>query len=45
VTGIREKAKEVGGWINGGFMVMEPEVSLGHRQTALAGFMKVLRSL
>jgi len=26
VTGCREKAKEDGGWINGGFMVMEPEV-------------------
>ena len=26
VTGFREKAKEDGGWINGGFMVMEPEV-------------------
>ncbi len=25
VTGFREKAKEDGGWINGGFMVMEPE--------------------
>ena len=24
VTGFREKAKEDGGWINGGFMVMEP---------------------
>lgn len=26
VTGFREKAKEDGGWINGGFMVMEPDV-------------------
>ena len=26
VMGFREKAKEDGGWINGGFMVMEPEV-------------------
>ena len=26
VTGFREKAKEDGGWINGGFMVMNPEV-------------------
>ena len=26
VTGSREKAKEDGGWINGGFMVMEPAV-------------------
>jgi glucose-1-phosphate cytidylyltransferase len=26
VTGFREKAKEDGGWVNGGFMVMEPEV-------------------
>jgi len=26
VTGFREKAKEDGGWINGGFMVMEAEV-------------------
>ena len=26
VTGFREKASEDGGWINGGFMVMEPEV-------------------
>ena len=26
VTGFREKAKEDGGWINGGFMVVEPEV-------------------
>ena len=26
VVGFREKAKEDGGWINGGFMVMEPEV-------------------
>ena len=26
VTGFRENAKEDGGWINGGFMVMEPEV-------------------
>lgn len=26
VIGFREKAKEDGGWINGGFMVMEPEV-------------------
>ena len=26
VRGFREKAKEDGGWINGGFMVMEPEV-------------------
>ena len=26
VTGFREKAKEDGGWINGGFMVMEPEL-------------------
>ncbi len=25
VRGFREKAKEAGGWINGGFMVMEPE--------------------
>lgn len=25
VNGFREKAKEDGGWINGGFMVMEPE--------------------
>ncbi len=25
VTGFREKAREDGGWINGGFMVMEPE--------------------
>ena len=25
VSGFREKAKEDGGWINGGFMVMEPE--------------------
>ena len=25
VTGFREKAKEDGGWVNGGFMVMEPE--------------------
>ena len=24
--GFREKAREDGGWINGGFMVMEPEV-------------------
>lgn len=24
ITGFREKAKEDGGWINGGFMVMEP---------------------
>lgn len=26
ITGFREKAREDGGWINGGFMVMEPEV-------------------
>ena len=26
VSGFREKAREDGGWINGGFMVMEPEV-------------------
>ncbi len=26
VIGFREKAQEDGGWINGGFMVMEPEV-------------------
>lgn len=26
VTGFREKAKEDGGWINGGFMVFEPEI-------------------
>lgn len=26
VTGFREKAREDGGWINGGFMVMEPEM-------------------
>ena len=26
VNGFREKAQEDGGWINGGFMVMEPEV-------------------
>ena len=26
VVGFREKAKEDGGWINGGFMVMEPEM-------------------
>lgn len=26
VVGFREKAKEDGGWINGGFMVMEPEI-------------------
>ena len=26
VTGFREKAQEDGGWINGGFMAMEPEV-------------------
>ena len=26
VIGFREKAKEDGGWINGGFMVMQPEV-------------------
>lgn len=26
VSGFREKAKEDGGWINGGFMVMEPAV-------------------
>lgn len=26
VTGFREKAKEDGGWVNGGFMVMEPEI-------------------
>lgn len=26
VVGFREKAKEDGGWINGGFMVMQPEV-------------------
>ncbi len=26
VAGFREKAKEDGGWINGGFMVMEPEI-------------------
>ena len=25
VAGFREKAREDGGWINGGFMVMEPE--------------------
>lgn len=25
VSGFREKAREDGGWINGGFMVMEPE--------------------
>ena len=26
VIGFREKAKEDGGWINGGFMVMDPEI-------------------
>lgn len=26
IIGFREKAKEDGGWINGGFMVMEPQV-------------------
>lgn len=26
ITGFREKGKEDGGWINGGFMVMDPEV-------------------
>ena len=26
VTGFREKAKEDGGWINGGFMVIEPQI-------------------
>lgn len=26
VTGFREKAKEDGGWINGGFMALQPEV-------------------
>lgn len=26
IVGFREKAKEDGGWINGGFMVMQPEV-------------------
>jgi len=26
VAGFREKAKEDGGWVNGGFMVMEPKV-------------------
>lgn len=26
ITGFREKATEDGGWVNGGFMVMEPEV-------------------
>ena len=26
ITSFREKAKEDGGWINGGFMVLEPEV-------------------
>lgn len=26
IIGFREKAKEDGGWINGGFMVMQPEV-------------------
>lgn len=26
ITGFREKAKEDGGWVNGGFMVMEPKV-------------------
>lgn len=26
VTGFREKAKEAGGWINAGFMVMEPDI-------------------
>lgn len=26
ISGFREKAKEDGGWINGGFMVMEPDV-------------------
>ncbi len=26
IVGFREKAREDGGWINGGFMVMEPEV-------------------
>lgn len=37
VTGFREKAKEDGGWINGGFMVMEPEVFsyLGNREDCI----------
>jgi glucose-1-phosphate cytidylyltransferase len=26
ITGFHEKAKEDGGWVNGGFMVMEPEI-------------------
>ena len=26
VTGFREKAREDGGWINGGFMVVEPKI-------------------
>ena len=26
IIGFREKAKEDGGWINGGFMVMSPEI-------------------
>ena len=26
VTGFREKAKADGGWINGGFMVIEPQI-------------------
>lgn len=26
VVGFREKAKEDGGWINGGFMVLEPDI-------------------
>ena len=26
ISGFREKAKEDGGWINGGFMVCEPEL-------------------
>jgi glucose-1-phosphate cytidylyltransferase len=26
ITGFHEKAREDGGWINGGFMVMEPEI-------------------
>lgn len=33
VTGFREKAREDGGWINGGFMVMEPEVFAYLRST------------
>lgn len=33
VTGFREKAKEDGGWINGGFMVMEPAVFAYLRST------------